>query len=272
MLFADFYIKSEFIVPYRRLPSGMPVSRSVTLCVPSSGDNCQWPPPTLQTQELLGLGSQGRVRGKGLPERRAAPALPILHRLSSPRQQAAPLRPASGPARSKAARLGRPHFLVGAGLAVAGSQQSPRGLRLLLRSFSWERWGRSPASARSSRPSPGGHLGPGAAGVWSRAQRRGRGARSGAPPRRVSATGGGSPLPARLGLGQSTAPALPAASQAGGVRVREGDEFLSGIQRLGFLYHLKRSWSGAEALGGKLQTPEPDCLGLGGGGGGAVIA
>lgn len=70
---------------------------------------------------------------------------------------------------------------MGAGLtaaAAAGSHSGPRGRARCPRPSSWERSGRSRPGALGSRPSPGGHLGPGAAGVWSGAPSRRRRARA----------------------------------------------------------------------------------------------
>ena len=110
-----------------------------------------------------------RIRGGG------------FHRLSPPHRQAAPLRPAS-----RRGRDGACVFKVGPPRTPA----LPGARRLACRSWgfgpvslpppsSFERSGRSRAGARGSRPSLGGHLGPGAAGVWSGTQRRERGAHAG---------------------------------------------------------------------------------------------
>ncbi|XP_034519052.1 probable G-protein coupled receptor 160 isoform X3 [Ailuropoda melanoleuca] len=52
-----------------------------------------------------GWGLKGWYAEGGLTQRRAAPALPVLHRLSPPRRQAAPLRPASRRGRDGACAL-----------------------------------------------------------------------------------------------------------------------------------------------------------------------
>nr|XP_060495183.1 probable G-protein coupled receptor 160 isoform X3 [Panthera onca] len=110
-----------------------------------------------------------RIRGGG------------FHRLSPPHRQAAPLRPASRRGRDGACvfKVGPPRTPALPGARRLACRSWGFGPDSLPPPSSFERSGRSRAGARGSRPSLGGHLGPGAAGVWSGTQRRERGAHAG---------------------------------------------------------------------------------------------
>lgn len=242
----------------------MHISGSVTLRVPSFGDNCQWPcPPYWGCRFSLGWGwgwgFNAWYTAGGVTKRRVAAALPFLYpspkdpgwRLPSfvaaPPAGGAP--PASLPAGSRrGVRVqSRPPADARASWRQAASRPQ-LGLR-----------GRTrcprppPLSARGGAGRARGAPAPLSAVTWGRAQQV-----SGLAPSagnaestpetaalRVSAGAGArrfAPACSPRGPEWSAAPAF---SPARVVRVEEGDEFLlQGFRSWGLL--LKRSWSGAE--------------------------
>ena len=264
MQFADFYFKCEFIVHYRWLF----ISGSVTLCIPSSGGNCNGPVPTLPRRwELLGQGwgweylKARHAKGGGcshLPSYTLG-ASPVLASTLAPLPRAwvaawTPLAaPPAGGALRPVSRWGRdgacalkglhPHFLVAERGAATGLLRGPRG-RALSPGLSPVTWGRA-RQVPGRRPRRGSVWAPSAAdaerepGAGSRrASGELRGPAPGVLPLLPSPPG----APEWVGGGRwhRAAPRFPGCA----LRVGEGEEFHSrGFRGWGSLL-LQRSWSG----------------------------
>lgn len=260
MQFADFYFKCEFIVHYRWLF----ISGSVTLCIPSSGGNCNGPVPTLLRRwEILGQG----WRWEYLKARHAKGGVSssTLHPRGIP---CASLDPVPSPARlgggldasRRPARRRRPPASL-----PLGSRRGVRAQRIASALSGSSARGRcgvaagSPGPCSQPRPVPG-HLGPGAAGARRRPRcgsgrapsaadaerepgagsRRASGELRGLAPGVSQLLSSSRGAPGWGGRRHRSAPRFPGCA----LRVGEGEEFHSrGFRGWGSLL-LKRSWSG----------------------------